>query len=57
MTFIINNIWWIAFPILIFLSFIGLSCMVRIVGEEKARAYRPPLTFEEFCKRNNNNIK
>lgn len=39
------------FPLLIFLSYIGLSYLERIVVEEKAQAYRPPLTFEEFCYR------
>ena len=51
MTFIYNNLGWILIPILIFISFIGLSHFVFIVGEEKARMYRPPLTFEEFKNR------
>jgi len=54
MTFIINNLWWFLVPILIFISFISLSYFVFIVEEEKARMYRPPLTFEEFQKRLNN---
>ena len=51
MTFIINNLGWISIPIIVFIMAILLNKLVIIVGEEKARAYKPPLTFEEFNKR------
>jgi hypothetical protein len=51
MTFIINNLGWISIPIIIFIMAILLNKLVIIIGEEKARAYKSPLTFEEFKKR------